>query len=396
MKILIGSDVAPPYIGGGEEYVINLGKTLIKMGHEVHWITAKFPGTKDNENYEGITIHRIPVPFKKHFHFPGRMFFFATSIIPGIKLAKEMDVVQMNTLVAAPFGWLIPKFAKKPSVMFAHELFGKKLWSQIGQNVFEKLVYPYMERRMANAPYDHYLCPSNYSKQTLVRYGASPRKITVIPHGLNFKLFNSKKDKTNYKKKLNLDDYKLFGYVGRLRARKTAQSKNLLGLLKAVPYVVKKIPNAKLVLDGLGYEELEPFVKKMKLTDHVVWLGEKYGKDFNFNSHFYKMCDLIACPALSEGFDFMLANASACGTPLVATNCGAHPDRINGKNGILTGTSPEQIADGIVKILSNERLARSCGAEGIKFTKKLTWKRSAEEHLKVYEEVIRKHKYRRN
>jgi glycosyltransferase involved in cell wall biosynthesis len=397
MKILIGSDVAPPYIGGGEEYVINLGKTLTKMGHEVHWITAKFPGTNDKENYEGITIHRVAVPFKKHFHFPGRQFFFATSIIPGIKLAKEMDIVQMNTLVAAPFGWLIPKFARKPSVMFVHELFGKKLWSQVGQNVFEKLVYPYMEKRMAKAPYDHYLCPSKYSKQTLVRYGASSKKITIIPHGLNFKLFNPKKDKVNYRKKFGLESYKLFGYAGRLRARKTAQSKNLLGLLKAVPFVLEKVPNAKLVLDGLGYEELEPFVRKMGLEDYVVWLGEKYGKDFSFNSHFYKMCDLIVCPAISEGFDFMLANASACGTPIVATNCGAHPDRvINGKNGLLTGVKPEQIAAGITKILSNNKLAEKFGKEGATYAKKFTWKKSAEAHLKVYEEVIRKHKYRQH
>lgn len=396
MKILIGSDVAPPYIGGGEEYVINLGKTLIKMGHEVHWITAKFPGTKDKENYEGIVIHRVAVPFKKHFHFPGRMFFFATSIVPGVKLAKEMDVVQMNTLVAAPFGWLIPKLAKKPSVMFAHELFGKKLWSQIGQNPFEKLVYPFMEKKMATAPYDHYMCPSNYSKKTLIKYGANARKITVIPHGLNFKLFNAKKDKINYRKKFHLEGYKLFGYAGRLRVKKTAQSKNLVGLLKAVPFVVEKIPNAKLVLDGIGYEELRPVVKKMKLEDHVVWLGEKYGKDFNFNPHFFKMCDVIVNPSLSEGFGFMLANASACGVPIVATNCGANQDRINGKNGILTGTKPEQIAQGIVKILSNERRAKKYGKEGVKFARKFTWKNSAQAHLKVYEEVIRKHKYRRH
>lgn len=392
---MIGSDVAPPYIGGGEEYVINLGRTLVKMGHEVHWLTSKLPDTKDEENYEGIKIHRVSIPFKKHYHFPGRQFFFATSILPGIRLAKEMDIVQMNTLVAAPFGWLIPKLARKPSVMFAHEIFGD-LWKQFGQNVFEKIVYPYMEKRMAKAPYDYYLCPSEYSKKTLVKYGASPRKITVVPHGLNFKLFNPAKDKINYRRKFNLEGYRLFGYAGRLRTKKTAQSKNLLGLLKSVPFVIRKIPNAKLILQGIGYEELEPFVRKMKLEDYVVWLGEKYGKDFNFNPHFFKMCDVIVNPSLSEGFGFMIANASACGIPIVATNAGANAERINGKNGLLTGTKPEQIADGIVRVLSNEKLAKKFGKEGAKFSRKFTWKKSAEAHLKVYEDAIRKHKYRQH
>jgi len=392
MKILIGSDVGPPYIGGGEEYVINLGKTLVKMGHEVHWITSKLPNTKDEENYEGIKIHRVSIPFQKMYHFPGRQFFFLTSIIPGIRIARNMDIVQMNTLVAAPFGWLIPKYAGKPSVMFAHELFGVKLWSQIGKNLFEKIVYPPLESLMANTPYDHYLCPSNYSKKSLINYGANPRKITVIPHGLNFKLFNPIKDKVNFKKKLGLDAFKLFGYAGRLRTNKTAQSKNLEGLLQAVPHVLKQVKNAKLVLQGIGYPDIEPLVRKMDLEEHVVWLGEKYGKDFNFNPHFYKICDVVVSPSLSEGFNFMLANASACGVPIVATNCGANPDRvIDGKTGLLTGSKPEQIAAGIVKILTNEKRAQKFGKEGAKFAKKFTWKKSAEAHLKVYENVIKKH-----
>ena len=392
MKILIGSDVGPPYIGGGEEYVINLGKTLTKMGHEVHWLTSKLPNTKDEENYEGIKIHRVPIPFQKMYHFPGRQFFFLKSIIPGIKLARKMDVVQMNTLVAAPFGWLIPKYAQKPSVMFVHELFGVKLWSKIGKNLFEKTVYPSMEGLMANAPYDHYLCPSNYSKKTLISYGARARKITVVPHGLNLNLFNPKKDKINFKKRLGLDGFKLFGYAGRLRAGKTAQSKNLESLIKAVPHVLKKVENAKLVLQGIGYQDIEPMVKKMNLEEHVVWLGEKYGKDFNFNPHFYKMCDVIVSPSLSEGFNFMIANASACGAPVVATRCGASPERvINGRTGLLTEPSPEQIAAGIVKVLTNENLAKKFGKEGAKFSRKFTWKKSAETHLKVYESLIKKH-----
>jgi len=391
MKILIGSDMAPPYIGGGEEYVINLGKTLVKMGHEVHWITARLPNTKERETYEGIKIHRIPIPFRKQFHFPGRQFFFATSILPGVQLAKEMDIVQMNTLVAAPFGWLIPKLANKPSVMFAHELFGPKLWSQIGQNLFEQTVYPIMENIMAHAPYDHYLCPSIYSKKTIVKYGADPDKITVIPHGLNFQLFNPKKDRINFKKKFHLEGFKLFGYAGRLKIKKTTQSKNLVGLLKAVPHVIEKVKDAKLVFQGLGYEDMEPLVRKMKLEDHVIWLGEEIGKDFGFNAHFYKMCNLIVCPALSEGFDFMLANASACGTPIVATNCGCHPERIiNGKNGLLTGKRPEEIAAGIVRALTNKSLAKKFGREGAKYYKQFTWKRSAKKHLEIYEMLVKK------
>ncbi len=51
MKILIMSDLAPPYLGWGEVYVSELGFQLVNMGHEVHWLTSRIPHTSDLENY---------------------------------------------------------------------------------------------------------------------------------------------------------------------------------------------------------------------------------------------------------------------------------------------------------------------------------------------------------
>jgi glycosyltransferase involved in cell wall biosynthesis len=395
MKIMISSDLAYPIIGGGESYIINLGSRLVELGHEVHWLTSKIPNTKPHEIFEGIHIHRIPIFFPKHYVFPGRQSFFLTSILYGINLAKQMDVLQFNTLVPAPFSWIIAKYTRKPSLLFCHELFGVKLWRKIGQNLFEKTVYPVMEKLIATAPYDWFACPSEYSKKTLINYGAPAEKITVIPHGINFKLFHPRLS-DELKKKFNLEDKKpLIGYTGRLKIGGTGQSKNLIMLLKALKIVVKKIPDAVLVLGGPDFEEISKVIMKLGLEKNIVYTGPR---PYNEVPKFMAMVDLVVCPAISEGFCFMLAEASACGKPVVATNAGAHTDRvINNKTGILTSVSPESFAQGIVKLLENPKEAERFGKNGARFTKKFTWKKSVKKHLEIYEMLIdKKTKYKKS
>jgi glycosyltransferase involved in cell wall biosynthesis len=386
MKIMISSDLAFPYLGGGESYVLNLASMLIKQGHEVHWLTSKIPGTKSYEIYKGIQIHRVPIFFPKRYIFPGRQSYFLTSILFGINLARQMDVLQFNTLVPAPFSWIIAKYAGKPSVLFCHELFGAKLWRKIGQNLFEKAVYPIMEKLMATAPYDWFVCPSKYSKKTLINYGAPAKKITVIPHGINFKLFNQKASGSELKRKFNLEGKKLIGYTGRLKISGTGQSKNLPMLLEAFKIVIKNIPDAVLVFGGSNFEEISKVINKMGLEKNIIYVGSR---PYDEVPKFMGMVDVIVCPAISEGFCFMLAEASACGKPVVATNAGAHVDRIvNNKTGILTSVSPESFAEGIIKVLENRALAEKLGKNGAEFTKQFTWEKSSKAHMEVYEKLI--------
>jgi glycosyltransferase involved in cell wall biosynthesis len=386
MKIMISSDVAPPYIGGGESYVINLGSMLAELGHEVHWLTSKISGTKNHEIYRGMHIHRVPIFLPKRYIFPGRQSFSLTSIIYGINIAKQMDVLQFNTLVPAPFSWMIAKYAGRPSLLFCHELFGMKLWGKIGQNLFEKTVYPSMEKLMATAPYDWFACPSEYSKKTLTNYEAPANKISVIPHGINFKIFNPNTSGKELRRKFKLEDKKLIGYTGRLKVSGTGQSKNLIMLLKAMEIVVEKIPEAVLVLGGSDFEEISKVIQKLGLEDKVVYAGSR---PYSEVSRFMAMSDVVACPALSEGFCFMLAEASACGRPIVATDAGAHPERIvNNKTGILTEVSPEGLSEGIIKVLGNSNLAGKLGSNGVKFTKQFTWEKSVNKHLEIYEKLV--------
>jgi 1,2-diacylglycerol 3-alpha-glucosyltransferase len=382
---MICSDLAPPYIGGGESYVINLGSRLAKLGHDVHWLTAKLPNTKSYEIYQGIHIHRIPILFSRQYLFPGRQLFPLTGLLPAIKLAKSMDILQFNTFVAGTFGWIIAKLSRKPCLLWCHELFGK-LWKKIGRNFLEREIYPYVEKYIVHSPYDWFACPSHYSKRTLIKCGAPKEKITVIPHGIDSDLFHPNIS-GDLRKKYGLENYKLFGFTGRLAVNGTGQSKNLLMLLEATKYVVEQLPDARLVLGGSGFEELKPFIKKLGIEKYVIYTGIR---PFREVPKFYAMCDIIVGASIAEGFGYMYAEASRCGKAIVATKAGSIPEIIlHRKTGILVSpTDSKALAEAIIELLIYKKRAEKMGKRGAEYTKKFTWENSVKKHLEIYEKLV--------
>jgi glycosyltransferase involved in cell wall biosynthesis len=393
MKIMISTDLAPPYVGGGESYVINVASGIAKLGHEVHWLTSRIPNTTQEEEYSGIKIHRVFIFFAKHFKFPGRLTYAFTSIPAALNLAKKTDVLQFNTFVAGTTGWLIAKLASKPSVLFCHEFFGHK-WKHLGQNIIERNFYPYVEKFMAHMPYDAFACPSEYSKQTLLEAGADERKIHVVPHGIDFAIFNPESKASGKSEELrikhSLEKYKLFGFTGRLSIKKVGHSKNILGLLKAAKIVMEKVPDARLVLGGTGYENILPAIRELGIEDKTIYLGERPREEV---PHFFNVLDVVVCPALAEGFCFMIGEALACGRPSVATALGAHNERIiHEDTGILTKEDPQELADAIIKILNDPAIGEKFGRRAVEESKKLTWENSVNKHLEIYQCVIEKRK----
>ncbi len=68
---------------------------------------------------------------------------------------------------------------------------------------------------------------------------------------------------------------------------------------------------------------------------------------------YYQACDVTVLPSRREGFGLSVAEAIACGKPVVATKSGGPEDIVNDDNGILVEIeSPGQLAEGIRQVLS--------------------------------------------
>lgn len=379
MKIGFFTDLFYPFIGGSEAYLLNLEERLVKKGIEVVHLTTKLPDTKNCEVYNGIKIFRVPV-FTQNF-MRGRFIFPFLSLIKS-KVFKDVDLIHVTTYPASVTGWLLGRFFDKPTILFCHEFF-RDLWKYIQTSFLSERLYPFVEECIGRCPYDWFICPSMFSKKTLVEAGAPKTKITVAYHGVD-PIFNPNVSGKGIRKKLKLEDKLVFGFTGRLS---NFGQKGIPYLLEATKYVVKELPNAVLVLGGTGFERIQQCLKKLKLEKHVVYVGARPFKEV---PKFYAMCDIVVGASIAEGFGFMYAEASRCGRAVVATNTGSVPEIIiNGKTGILVPPrNSKALSKAIIELLTNKEKAEKMGSRGAEYTKRFTWENSVKKHLEVYEKLL--------
>lgn len=378
MKIQIVSDFGPPVLGGAETYVINLGMEFIRMGHEAYWNHMRLANTKSHEKIEGIDCHRSWVPFAETNAGFARLLYSIFMFPKVLKTSKKSNVVQFNSFVAATTGWLAGKISRKPYVLMVHEFF-RDLWKSVGRNFLERNFYPQVEEFISKSPYPQVICPSNYTKKILTSLGVEDRIINVIYHGVDHSLFHTGYEPT-FKK--GFENKYLIGWSGRIGLSVT---KNLKTLFEAFTIVKNQIPESLLVFKGSNFSYLVPTIKKLglELNKEVIYGGGSSTDDLPY---FYSSCDILAMPSLSEGFGFSAVEAQACGTPVICFERGSLPEVVkNGETGIIVeDTTAESLAEGIIKVLSDNELRYKLKQNAPRWAQSFRWNDSANKHLEVY------------
>jgi glycosyltransferase involved in cell wall biosynthesis len=103
----------------------------------------------------------------------------------------------------------------------------------------------------------------------------------------------------------------------------------------------------------------------------------------------YSACDVWLFPSREEGFGLPLLEATACGTPLVATPAGAAPEIIAEGTGVLVAPAdPQAMAEAIQRVLSMpEDDWRELSARCVRAAHVHAWPKSAE----LFEQVLVSH-----
>ena len=153
-------------------------------------------------------------------------------------------------------------------------------------------------------------------------------------------------------------------------------------VLKALPEVLKIIPNLIYLIGGTGptRKPLESLVKSLNLKDLVKFLGYIPKEDL---SSYYHLSDMFIMPNREvgtsvEGFGIVFIEANACKKPVIAGRSGGALDAVvDGKTGLLVNPEDHSdIAKALIKLLSNEKLAKQMGEIGYNRVKnELTWER---------------------
>jgi len=134
-------------------------------------------------------------------------------------------------------------------------------------------------------------------------------------------------------------------------------------------------------VDKVDEDYFKEVIKPLLKSPWVEFIGEiGESEKQEFLSGAYALIFPIDWP---EPFGLVMIEAMACGTPVIAWNCGSVPEIIEpGKSGFIV-ESIDQAVEALEKVNSLDRkVCREC------FEKRFTARRMAEDYLKVYEGLI--------
>jgi len=101
------------------------------------------------------------------------------------------------------------------------------------------------------------------------------------------------------------------------------------------------------------------------------------------------LAELFIYPSLYEGFGLPPLEAMACGCPVITSNTSSLPEVVGDAGIMVDPYDVNEIAKAIDLVLSNENLRNEMIEKGLKQAKKFSWRKTAEETLKVYEDVYK-------
>jgi glycosyltransferase involved in cell wall biosynthesis len=144
----------------------------------------------------------------------------------------------------------------------------------------------------------------------------------------------------------------------------------------------------KLVLAGKNgwlADEIKQIAKDFGLKNEVIFPG--YIEPENLNALFAGADIFISVPIYEE-FGAPVLEAMACSVPVICSDVSSLPEITNGAAVLVDPYDIEGIKRAILRILDDDKLRNDLKIRGLKQAKKFHWKKTAEETLKVFEEVV--------
>jgi len=160
-------------------------------------------------------------------------------------------------------------------------------------------------------------------------------------------------------KKTDYSDHNVL-FLGRL-----GQRKGTYDLLKAIPEVLKSVPDAMFFLGGDGdVKECQALAREYAIGNRVSFLGwiDNAAKEAQF-----RKASIFVLPSYHEGMPMSVLEAMAHGLATVSSNAGGIPQIIDhGVNGLrVEAGDVSGLADALISLLSDEKAKKEMGAKGL-------------------------------
>ena len=167
-----------------------------------------------------------------------------------------------------------------------------------------------------------------------------------------------------------------------------APYKNHLAVLDAFARVAADVPDVDLVFvqrQGAGSDALGPRAAALGVADRVRFQPPL---DREALVRLYGGAVALCHPSLMEGFGNPLAEAMACGCPVITSDRSAMPEVTGGAALLVDPTDIEGIAAALRRIATEPALAADLRERGLERARDLSWRTFAEANVAIYRELL--------
>jgi D-inositol-3-phosphate glycosyltransferase len=240
---------------------------------------------------------------------------------------------------------------------------------------------------------DRIIAPTSTERAQLAwYYGADPEKISVIPCGVDTRLFRPR-DQAAARQRLSLPEGRLLLFVGRIERLKGIDT-----LLEATSLLLARpgYEDLRVLIVGGDLESTADNPEQQRVRQLACDLGVAGRVDFLGAqsqaelAYFYAAADLTIMPSHYESFGMVALESMACGTPVVASRVGGLALLVkDGETGILVPEeAPTTLAMQTHAILQDDAERRAMGGRAAAYAKDFAWGRIADRIVDLYDDLI--------
>jgi len=369
------------HVARGVPSIRHKRRSLIVEGVNVHNFSRRIDVSILSLGVKGA----VELPIASFFH-PETVFFTLPYSWFVFKLVEMYKIDLIHAHFAYPAGFvalLTKRVVGKPLIVTLH---GVDILtdSSINYGMRLKKRYNTMVRKVL-AQADKVFAASRFVYQEAIHAGCDKERLVLLPNGVDLEEFNPNIDGSFIRKRFGITNRPI---IFTLRGH---EAKNGIEyLIKAIPLVSRKVPDAVFIIGGDGPLRIyhERLVRKLKIDKCCIFTGRVPQKELPF---YYAACDIFAIPSLVEAFGLVSIEAMACGKPVIGSNVGGIPDIvIDGYNGFLVRPkNPREIAERIIELMKNPELRIKMGMNGRKTVRqKFDLEKRIDRVLSVYHELV--------
>jgi len=354
---LLNLDYKPFRTAGLTVYGELLADGLHAAGHQVTVVAARRQGAPPEEVIDGVRVVRVPIGRTDWVGFG----FQSARKLRGLTRTECFDVVHF---LDVRFAWAF----RGNCVASLFESFWQRLHAKGNMPYYHSLLnlawrYTYFMlinwtlQRWAVAHPQMWIAASQAARDEFIQhYSIPPERIVVVPLGIDTQRYQPR-DSSSLRKKLGLEGKRVVLYVGFTTPRK--------GLEYLGQALQELDPDCRLLIVGKwepGYRE--SFYRSLRpaTRERILEAGYVPDDDLPF---YYSLADVFVFPSLLEGFGLPVAEAMACGTPVIAANTSSLPEVVGDAGVLVPAMDSAALADALRRLLGNDELRRTLGARGM-------------------------------